>query len=142
MPLLGRDEAERFLGERNRGVLVTLRRDGRPQLSNVMYGLVDGAVRVSTTADRAKSANASRDPRVALHVTSDDFWTYVVAEGQARLSPVASEPGDDTCRALLDLYDAISDTPHPDPDEFYAAMVAERRHELSFAPDNLYPLRD
>jgi PPOX class probable F420-dependent enzyme len=132
--------AREFLAERHWGVLATIKTsDGRPQLSNVGYALVDGRIRVSVTADRAKTANARRDPRVSLHVTSDDFWTYVVAEGDAELSPVARTPGDDTTVALLRLYEAVSGDAHPDPDEFHQAMVSEGRLELSFRPDHLYP---
>ena len=139
MPPLPPDQALAFLAERHLGVLVTLKRsDGRPQLSNVVYALIDGRVRVSVTRTRAKTANARHDPRVSLHVTSDDFWTYVVAEGDAELSEVASEPGDATCQRLLRLYEAVQG-PHPDPQDFHRAMVSEGRLELSFEPRRLYP---
>lgn len=131
-------EAEEFLRERRRGVLATLKGDGRPQLSNVFYVVTDGVVRVSVTDSRAKTANVRRDPRVSLHVTSEDFWTYVVAEGDAELSAVAREPGDETCRRLLEMYEAARG-PHPDPDEFHQAMVDEGRLELTFRPIRLYP---
>lgn len=140
MPVLARSEAEAFLAERHWGVLATLKRDGRPQLSNVGYALLDGRLRVSVTDDRAKTANLRRDPRASLHVTSADFWTYVVVEGTASLSPVAAEQGDETCQALLRLYEAIAG-PHPDPDAFFAAMVAERRLELALSIDRVYPVR-
>ncbi|MDP8978295.1 MAG: PPOX class F420-dependent oxidoreductase [Actinomycetota bacterium] len=140
MPPLSETGARDFLAERHWGVLVTLKAsDGRPQLSNVAYAAVDGRVRVSVTNRRAKTANVRRDPRVSLYVTSEDFWTYVVAEGEARLSEVASEPGDATCRALLELYEAVAGQAHPDRDEFFQAMVDEDRLELSFVVDRVYP---
>jgi PPOX class probable F420-dependent enzyme len=143
VPPLTTDDARTFVADHHWGVLVTLKwSDGRPQLSNVAYALIDGEVRVSVTDTRAKTANLRRDRRVCLHVTSDDFWTYVVVEGTARLSPIAAEPGDETCRRLLELYEAISDKPHDDPDEFHAAMVDESRLELSFDLERLYPTRD
>lgn len=139
MPVLSAADARAFLGERHRGVLATIKSsDGRPQLSNVSYAMLDGRIRVSITDGRAKTVNLRRDPRVSLHVSSDDFWTYVVAEGEADLSPVAAEPGDATCRALLETYEAIAG-PHPDPDEFFEAMVNDRRVHLAFAPTYLYP---
>lgn len=142
MPPLTTDDARQFVADHHWGVLVTLKSsDGRPQLSNVAYALIDDEVRVSLTDIRAKTANMRRDPRVSLHVTSDDFWTYVVAEGTARLSPVAAEPGDETCRRLLELYETISHKPHDDPDEFHAAMVDEGRLELTFGIEYLYPTR-
>ncbi|CAN5864412.1 PPOX class F420-dependent oxidoreductase [soil metagenome] len=138
--MLSTAEAESFLAQRHWGALVTLKSsDGRPQISNIGYALLDGRIRVSVTEDRAKTANVRRDPRVSLHVTSDDFWTYVVAEGDAQLSPLATEPGDETCRRLLQLNEAATGHPHPDHDEFFAAMVADRRLELSFEIGNLYP---
>lgn len=142
MPPLTTSDAQQFLAERHWGVLVTLRSsDGRPQLSNVAYAMIDGVVRVSVTDSRAKTANLRRDPRVSLHVTSDDFWTYVVADGSATLSPVAADPGDDTATALLELYEAVQGQPHPDPDEFRRAMVDDGRLQISFAPEYLYPTK-
>ena len=51
------------------GVLATLKRDGRPQLSNVGYVFADGVIRVSVTDGRAKTANLRRDPRATFHVS-------------------------------------------------------------------------
>jgi PPOX class probable F420-dependent enzyme len=142
MPLKS-SEAERFLAQRHKGALITLKRsNGRPQISNVAYALIDGRVRVSVTATRAKAANVRHDPRVSLYTTSEDFWTYVVAEGTAELSPVAQEPGDETCQALLELYETVRGEPHPDPDEFHQAMVDDRRLQLSFRIERLYPVSD
>lgn len=139
--MLTAQEADAFVAERRWGVLATVKAsDGRPQLSNVAYGWRDGRIRISVTDGRAKTANLRADPRVSLHVTSADFWTYVVVEGTAELSPVAAEPGDATCRALLATYEAIRGEAHPDPGEFFEAMVAERRLEASFVPEHRYPI--
>jgi PPOX class probable F420-dependent enzyme len=128
-----------FLAGSSKGVLVTLKRDGRPQLSNIVYHCDGGAgrVRISVTDDRAKTRNAARDPRVSLHVTSADFWSYVVAEGDAELTAVAAEPDDDAVAELVDLYRAISGE-HPDWDDYRAAMIRERRRVLSFAVTHAY----
>ncbi|HSK92153.1 MAG TPA: PPOX class F420-dependent oxidoreductase [Euzebyales bacterium] len=141
MPPLSEADARAFLAGRHQGVLATIKRsDGRPQLSNVAYAVIGGRVRVSVTAGRAKTGNLRADPRVSLYVTSDDFWTYVVAEGVAELSPVARTPGDRTCRRLLETYEAASGQQHPDPDEFFAAMVADERLEIAFGIDHVYPV--
>ena len=142
MPPLTTPDAEAFVGDRHWGVLVTLKSsDGRPQLSNVGYAMIGGIVRISVTDDRAKTSNLRRDPRASLHVSSEDFWTYVVVEGDAELSPVAADPGDDTAAALLELYETISG-PHPDPDEFRQAMVTDRRLQISLRPQHWYPVAD
>ena len=82
------------LRERSEGILVTMRRDARPQLSNVNYAFNadEQLIRISTTDERAKVRNLRRDPRASFHVSSSDFWTFAVAEGSADLSPVAGDP--------------------------------------------------
>lgn len=128
-------EARQFLADRHQGVLITLRRDGRPQSSNIAYHLGDdGVARISVTADRAKTKNLARDPRAVLHVVGESFYRYVSAAGEVELSPVSAEPGDATGRELLELHDAVAPDPHPDPDEFFRAMVDDRRLVVRFTP--------
>ena len=129
---------EALVAEHKRGVLVTLKRDGRPQLSNIAYGLDGQVVRISVTADRAKTKNLERDPRASLHVTTPDFWRWAVAEGTAELSPLTTLPGDDVGRELLALHDAVQQKPHPDPDEFFAAMVQDRRQVVRLHVERFY----
>ena len=127
-----------YLGDRSHGVLVTLKADGRPQLSNVMYALGDDdVVRVSVTQSRAKTANARRDPRVSLHVTAADFWSYVVVEGDAELSPVAQAPDDATVDELVEVYRSISGE-HPDWDDYRVDMVRQQRLALRLHPTHVY----
>ena len=114
------------------GVLVTLRRDGRAQTSNVAYAVSGNEVRVSLTEDRAKTRNLRRDPRVGLHVSTPDLSSWAAVEGTADLSPVSTTPGDDTGQGLAELYRSIGGEEHPDWDEFFAAMVEERRVLLRF----------
>lgn len=121
------------LTELHQGVLVTLRRDGSPQSSNVMFAYANGVARVSVTADRAKTRNLQREPRCLLHVLGPDFWSYGAFPATASFSAVTTEPGDEAGRELLEVYEAITGTPHPDPDEFFAAMVSEQRLVLRLA---------
>lgn len=132
---MDRVTAETFLVEHHQGVLITLRSDGRPQSSNIAYAYADGVARISVTDDRAKTANLRRDGRAALHVIGESFYRYVSASGTAELSAVSTEPGDDTGRELLTLHDAVAPEPHSDPDEFFEAMVADRRLVVRFRPD-------
>jgi PPOX class probable F420-dependent enzyme len=127
-----------YARSRQRGVLATMKRDGRPQLSNIMYHLGDdGLVRISLTDSRAKTRNARRDPRVSLHVTADDFWSYVVLEGDADLLPVAADPHDATVEALVAYYRDLQGE-HPDWDDYRAAMVRDGRTLLTFHPTHAY----
>lgn len=121
-------------------ILVTLRRDGRPQLSNVLHGVgPDGTFLISITADRAKYHNIRRNPWVALHADVGNFWSYVVVEGHAELSPVAADPHDDTVEALIAWYRSLSGE-HPDWDDYRRAMVADRRVLVTVTPERAYGL--
>jgi PPOX class probable F420-dependent enzyme len=128
-----------LLGAQHRGVLVTLKKDGRPQLSNVTYGwdASTQTIRISVTDDRAKTANLRRDPRASFHVTTGDFWSYAVAEGQAELSAVARDPPDAAVEELADLYRAVQGE-HPDWDDFRAAMVRDRRLVVRIQAERAY----
>jgi PPOX class probable F420-dependent enzyme len=128
-----------FVAENRWGVLATIKRDGRPQLSNVGYAYDPEAqlIRVSVTDDRAKTRNLRADPRVSLHVSSKDFWTWVAVEGTAELTPVAADPHDATVEELIAYYRGTAGE-HPDWDEYRAAMVAERRLVVRFRPEHTY----
>ena len=120
------------------GVLTTLKRDGRPQLSNITYHLDDDdEFRVSVTATRAKYRNMVRDPRVSLHVARPDFWAYAVFEGDAVLSPVATDPDDEVVEQLVTMYRRVAGE-HPDWDDYRRAMVADQRVVLSIRPTHVY----
>lgn len=123
-----------WLAGRHQAVLVTLRADGSPQTSNVAFALLDGLLKVSVTADRAKTRNLQRDPRAVLHVLGDTFWQYASVTVTAELSPVTSAPGDEVGQELLAVYEAASGSSHPDPQEFFEAMVADHRLVLRLTP--------
>jgi PPOX class probable F420-dependent enzyme len=120
-------------------VLATLKRDGRPQLSNVSYYFDPRAVaiQVSVTEPRAKTRNLRRDPRASVYVGSDDGWAYAVAEGDAMLTPPAAAPDDETVEGLIALYRNIAGE-HPDWDEYRSAMVQDRRVLLTMPITHLY----
>jgi PPOX class probable F420-dependent enzyme len=123
----------------NKGVLVTLKRDGRPQLSNIIYAYeaLTRTVRISVTENRAKTRNLRRDPRASLYVTSEDFWSYEVLDGTATLSAVTTRPDDTAAEELVQLYRAVSGD-HPDWDDYRAAMVAEQRLVVRLAVEHVY----
>jgi PPOX class probable F420-dependent enzyme len=128
-----------LIGSRGHGVLSTLKRDGRPQLSVIGYGFDADRllIRVSLTNDRAKTRNLRRDPRVSLLVTTKDLRPYVVIEGTAHLTDIARDPHDATVDELIDLYRHIAGE-HPDWDDYRAAMIADERLVLSFTVEHAY----
>jgi PPOX class probable F420-dependent enzyme len=116
-----RSDMEDFVRPRHHGVLLTTRRDGRPQSSLVTMGLdTDGRIVVSTYPERAKVHNIRRDPAVSVVVLSDDFggeWVQVDGAAQVIDLPGAVEP-------LVEYFRVISGE-HPDWDEYREAMVRQ-----------------
>ena len=130
-------DAMEFVADRQKGVLATIRRNGRPQLSNIVYAVLDDEIWISVTDDRAKTHNVRRDPRASLHVTSEDFWSYVVVEADAELGPLAEEPGDAGTVQLRELYREIRGE-HHDWEEYDGAMIGDRRRVLTLHPRHTY----
>ncbi len=135
--LMDLTRALQLASERKLGTLVTLKRDGRPQLSNIMYAIADGIVRISVTDGRAKTANLRRDPRGSLYVTQPDGWAYLVLEGDAEPTPVATAPDDAVVDELVELYRSLQGE-HSDWDEYRRAMVADHRLVVRLRPNHAY----
>ena len=133
-------DALEFVRARKNGVLTTIRSNGRPQLSNILYVPGDdGVLRISITDSRAKTKNMRRDPRVSLYVPGDNFWQFVVLEGTAELTPVAADPTDDTVEQLVAYYRG-GNGEHDDWDDYRAAMVADGRLIAAVHPERAYGL--
>ena len=132
------ERALALAAEQRLGVLVTLRRNGRPQSSNVVYAVRGDQIRVSLTEDRAKTRNLRRDPRATLHVSTPDMSRWAALEADAELSPVSVTPGDATGQALAQLYVDVSGSEHPDWDAYHRAMVDERRLLLTLTVTHGY----
>jgi PPOX class probable F420-dependent enzyme len=131
-------DAVDFARSHRRSVLTTIRRNGRPQLSNVMHHVGDdGLIRISITADRAKYTNLTREPWAALHVTQDDFYAYVVIEADVTVAPVAAASDDATVDELVELYRALLGE-HEDWSAYRDAMVSERRTVVRLDPGRAY----
>ena len=132
------DDALAFARRHSQGVLATVGGDGRPQLSNIVFGIDDhGVVRISVTASRVKTKNLRRDPRASLYVAGSSFWSYVVLDATAELSGIAARPDDEVVDELVSLYRSISGE-HPDWGDYRRAMAAESRLVVRLRPERAY----
>jgi len=115
---VSRDELLDFIRPRHHAILMTTRKDGRPQSSPNSCGVdTEGRIVISTYPERAKAYNIRRDPRVSVCVLSDEFGgAWVQADGVAEVLdlPEALEP-------LVEYFRVISGE-HPDWDEYRQAM--------------------
>ncbi|WP_326640242.1 PPOX class F420-dependent oxidoreductase [Streptosporangium sp. NBC_01755] len=134
--VVSRDRLLDFLRDRHRALVITTRRDGRPQASPVTCGVdAEGRIVVSTYPERAKASNARRDPRVSVVVLSEDFdgpWVQVDCTAEVLDLPDALEP-------LVDYYRSISGE-HPDWDEYRAAMTRQGKSLLRLTPERWGPI--
>ena len=131
-----------LIAESRLGVLATIKSDGRPQLSPVtpFYDRGAGAIHVSMTEGRAKTANLRRDPRATLEVTSSDGWAWATAEGTAEIVGPGTDPHGPEVDALVAYYRAAAGE-HPDWDEYRATMVADRRVLMTMRVGHVYGAR-
>ena len=122
----------------NLGTVATIKKDGRPQLSDVSYHAAGRLVRFSTRTTLAKVHNLRRDPRVSMKVTAPDGYGYAVVEGTAELGPVAGALDDAAVEELIEIYRSIRGEEHPDWDDYRRAMVDDRRVMLTLPISHVY----
>jgi PPOX class probable F420-dependent enzyme len=107
-----------FLRPRHHAILMTTRKNGRPQASPNTCGVDgEGRILISTYPERAKAYNIRRDPRVSVCVLSEEFggaWVQVDGVAEVLDLPDALEP-------LVEYFRVISGE-HPDWDEYRQAM--------------------
>ncbi|MCY3636821.1 MAG: PPOX class F420-dependent oxidoreductase [bacterium] len=131
-----RAEMEEFVRPRHRGVLLTTRRDGRPQSSLVTLGLdTSGRVVVSSYPERAKSINAKRSPAASMVVMSDEFggeWIQLDGTAEVLDMPEALD-------GLVEYFRVISGE-HPDWDEYREAMAHQGKCLIRLTIDQWGPI--
>jgi PPOX class probable F420-dependent enzyme len=123
-------DALAFLGNHDRTVLTTRRKDGRPQMSPVNSGVIDGVVCISSRAPLAKVHNIRRDPEVSMLVfTKGFFGSWVQIDGRAEIvdQPAALD-------LLVTVYRTIAGE-HPDWDEYRRAMIRDERVVIRIIPE-------
>jgi len=103
--IVSREELLDFIRPRHHGILVTTRRDGRPQVSPVTMGVdSEDRVAVSSYPERAKSKNAARNEDASVCVLSNEFnaeWVQLDGRIEVVRQPEAIE-------ALVEYYHAPS----------------------------------
>ncbi|MCF6474693.1 PPOX class F420-dependent oxidoreductase [Nonomuraea sp. MG754425] len=135
---LSDEELSGLLAGQRFGALATLRGNGRPHLSTVAYAWDQRqrVARISTVAGRLKVRQLQQDPNCSLYVASDDFWSFAVAEGEAELSPVSGEPGDEVGLELLAMGHSFAGP--ADEQAFLRQMVTDQRLVIRLRVARLY----
>ena len=134
------DVALEYAGGVQAGTLITLRRDGRPQSSDVHHGVLDGTITFSVLPTRAKVFNVERDARVVYHISNSTDGSYLSFDGTAEVSPIATSIDDPVMDTLINSYRCVAQKEHPDWDEFREAMVSQKRRVITVKPDGVVGL--
>ena len=132
------DRVREFLAQNHQAVLTTFRGNGAAQMSIITVGAYRDGVAFTTTAGRAKLANLVREPRCSLLVSKQDWWGYVVLQGQAKVLASDNTDAAELRQVLRDVYRAAAAMEHPDWDEYDRAMVRDRRAAVVVVPDHVY----
>ena len=125
-----------FLRPRHHAILLTTRRDGRPQASPNTCGVdAEGRIVIATYPERAKVVNIRRNPQVSVCVLSQEWngpWVQVDGTAEVLDLPAALEP-------LVDYFRVISGE-HPDWDEYRQAMTAQGKSLIRVTVDAWGPI--
>lgn len=127
-----------FLSNNHNAVFSTFRRNGAAQLSIVTAGPYDGAVAFTTTANRVKHRNLTRDPRCSLLVSHDDWRPFLVLEGNAEVLSQDNTDAEALRVAFRDVFRAAAGKEHPDWDEYDRVMVEDKRVIVVLRPEHVY----
>ena len=131
-------EAQRFLQNNHRGVLVAEKRDGRPQLTLVTPALdPEGRVIIHSRADAYKVKNIRRNPRVSMLVMGEEFSgsKYIQLHGAAE---IVSLPD---AMDLLVYWHRQARGEHPNWQEYRDKMRADNQVIIRIAIESVNPSR-
>ena len=128
-------QATAFLSQHHRGVLATLRADGRPQMSPVTAIADDeGRVVISSRETAYKVKNLRARPWAAYCGLTDQFFgEWLSVEG---VIEIVSLP--EAMELLVDYYRRAAGE-HPDWDEYRAVMERDRRVIIRIAMERVGP---
>ncbi|SNY73958.1 PPOX class F420-dependent oxidoreductase [Paractinoplanes atraurantiacus] len=133
---VSREELLEFLRPRHKAILMTTRRDGRPQASPNTCGVdAEGRIVISTYPERAKALNIRRNPLVSVLVESDEFnGAWVQVDGTAEVIDLP-----DSVEPLVEYFRVISGE-HPNWDEYRQAMRDQGKSLIRVTIDRWGPI--
>ena len=122
----------------HQSILVTLKSDGRPQLSNVLHTVDDDGVDPGLDHDRPGQVQEPA-PHPVGGAARQRPDVLGVRRPRGRRDPLRGgrRPDDATVEELVELYRAISGE-HDDWDDYRAAMVREQRVVVRLTPTRAY----
>ncbi len=132
------DNVREFATQTHRGVLTTFRRNGNAQMSIISCGPYRDGIAFTVTETRAKLHNLRRNPNCSLLVSNENWWGFLVLEGQASVLSVGNTDADELRLALRETFKAASGEEHSNWEEYDQAMHDDRRSVIIVVPERIY----
>ncbi|MFE3317766.1 pyridoxamine 5'-phosphate oxidase family protein [Nocardia sp. NPDC059195] len=121
------DEIAQFLDRTRVLTLATLDRAGKPHLTAMWFGHVDGVIYFETKAKSQKSVNLRRDPTITCMAEAGDTYDQlrgVSIEGTAHL--IEDTDNEEYWRAAIDIYERYVGPYSPEVRPFVETMMNKR----------------
>jgi PPOX class probable F420-dependent enzyme len=127
------ERVQSFLEQHHSAVMATIKKDGRPHVTRIGIGLVEGKLWSSGTQTRLRTKFLRRDPRATLFVFDEkNAWSWLGLE-----CTVTILEGPEAVDQNLALYRTLAGEP-TDLEEYRAAMVSEQRLIYEFEVQRAY----
>lgn len=107
--------------------LASLGPNGEPQSHPVWYDWMDGHLRISTTKDRQKYRNVTRDPRVSASI-QDPENPYRYVEVRGRVVGIEDDPEKKFIDYLAGKYLGEEEYPNKQPDAERVIITIDPEH--------------
>ena len=132
-------DVEKFFQTNHRGVITTFQANGAAQSSIVVCGAYKGnAAFVIVRGTSAKARNLRRDNRCTVMSVTDDWRSFGVVEGEARLMDYRNTGAEEMRVELREVFRACGDKDHPDWEEYDQAMVKQDAVIVLVKPEHVY----
>jgi PPOX class probable F420-dependent enzyme len=129
-----------LLSQQKTGVVTTFRRDGRPQMSLVSFGLFDDGIAFTVPSSRAKAKNLARDPRCGILIARQDYRGYAAIEGKVEVRSSQNTDAETLTRDLRSVYTSAAGREHPDWEEYDQVMKRDDRIVMILRPGSMVGL--
>ena len=135
------EQAKTFLASNHRAVVNTINPNGYVQSSIVVAGAYnDYLALVSIRGSSSKITNLKKNPKCTVNVTSSDWRSYVVVEGDAELIDYTNTVEEPLRLQLREIFQVCGDGTHSDWDEYDRVMKQQEAVIVLINPQKVYGL--
>lgn len=121
------DAQKKYLADKNFGHIVTLNKDGSPQVSPVWVDFDGKHVIVNSEQSRLKVRNLKRDPRVSISILNGEN-PYEYIEIRGKVVEITAEGGSEGIDRLAKKYMGVDKYPFNKPEDVRVILKIVPEH--------------